>query len=431
MSSSDSILAGLSLATVVIAIGFCSSTAYRAFSLSRALPGQVHKTRAEWIGSFSIILIGSIIIGFASDSGFFSAFASNFLSGVYSYMGSFVAVFLFAWLSSTIGVASELDFFHRDTWHWRSFRKFFWAGVVLAATANILVSITELNPCVSASCGPIDTLVPLVGMLLLFLFLVLVIYTSIVLYLSSQKIQDKVSQRHLKWLAIFVVIFVPTFLAPETFPFSIFWVVSTYFLFRLSGFLTRAEKIESVSIHGIEAPKRKSYTRSTSLKYRVISLFMIGFSLFLSGIILNDDGLVKKLAPGNAEAFTSVTIIYGILFVLLVTKVRLGFILSLLSSTLWLFAQITNVLIPVNSFVTASNIALYFPHGFAAYVLGLAPVHDPTLCPYTCPPLQYSALISLVIQVPLIVSCYLGVRAERKVALPRPITQTTTSENPG
>jgi hypothetical protein len=428
MSSSDGIVAAIELASVVITVGFCVSTAYRSFSLSKALPGHIYRARAEWIGSFSTILIGATAVEFASASGVFGEFATNFMTGVSAYVSSFLIVFLFAWLSSTIEVSSELDFFHRDTLHWRSLKKFFWLLVVLAAAANILISIIELNPCVGTNCGITAQLESLDGLDAI-LIVVLILYTLLVLFFTSRRIKDKILKSHIVWLELFTVLVVLALITAGSFPFAILMPVATYFLFRASGFLTPAEKIES--IHVEEASVKKGYAVSPSLKYRVIALVFLAFSLFLAGIILHDDGLLKKLAPGNAEAFTSVTIIYGILLVLLGTKVKLGFMLTLLSSSLWLFAQIANVLIPVNQFVTSTNIALFFPHGFASYVLGLSPVHDPTLCPYTCPPLQYSALISLAIQVPLVLSSYLGLRAEKRASVPRAVALSTKTGNSG
>jgi hypothetical protein len=427
LSSSDTILSAFELASEVVTIGFCASGAYRAFSLSKALPGHIYRTRAEWIGSFSIILIGITTVVFASRSRYFDTFANNFATGVYSYVTSFFVVFLFAWLSSTIEVASELDFFHRDILHWRSLKRFFWILVILVAGAEILVSISELNPCASSNCSFTVQLAPLIGLLAGILLIALIVYFLLVLYFTSRKINDKILKSHVNWLELFTITVVLGFLSASGFVFAILIPVATYFLFRASSFLTPAEKIDSISIQSEEPTKKKTSTIFPSLKYRVIALILLAFSLFLAGIILNDDGLLKKLAPGNAEAFTSVTIIYGILFVLLATKVKIGFMLGLLSSTLWLFAQIANVLIPVNSFVTASNIALFFPHGFASYVLGLAPIHNPMLCPYTCPPFQFSALISLVIQAPLVLTCYLGLRAEKKAFVPRAVTLTNTT----
>jgi hypothetical protein len=419
--SPESIYTAAVLVADVIAAGFSSITAYRAFSLSRALPGQVYRTRAEWIGTFSIILIAATAISFGSDSGYFDSFVSNFLDGVDLYMTSFFFVFLFAWLSSTVGVASDLDYFHRDTLRWGTMKRVFWAGVVLVVVATTLVSVSQLNPCVAASCSPIAKLAPLIYGGSALIAVILVIYASAVLFVTSRRVKEKILRSHLKWLGLFAVTLIFSLSA-----FQILIPVSAYFLFRSSNFLTPAERVESIPIHGREEMnKRRDPVGSPSLKYRAISLLIIGFSLFLAGIILKDDGLLKKIAPGNAEAFTTVMIIYAILFVLIISRVKLGFMLGLLSSTLWLFAQIANVLIPVNSFVTSSNVALYFPRGFSLYVLGFAPVHNPTLCPYTCPPLQYSGLISLLIQIPLILCCYLGFRLERKAGMPKKAVQVT------
>ena len=423
MSSSDSILAAIELASEIVTIGFCASSAYRAFSLSKALPSYMHRNRAEWIGSFSIFLIGVTVVVFISAVGFFGTFVTNFSLGVFSYVSAFLIVFLFAWLSSTIDVAAELDFFHRNTMHWTSLKRYFWILGILGIGGLILTSVSELNPCVSANCSFIQH-VSMVGGLSGLLLIALIAFALFVLYLSSRKVKDKIFKRHINWLELFTVTLVFG-IVTDLFPILI--AVATYFLFRASDFLTPAEKIESISIHGEEPTRKKALKISPSLKYRVIAVILLAFSLFLAGIILNDDGLLKKLAPGNAEAFASVTIVYGILLVLLATKVKVGFMLGLLSSILWLFAQIANVLIPVNSFVTASNIALFFPQGFASYLLGLAPVHNSTLCPYTCPPLQYSALISLVIQVPLVLSCYFGLRAEKKASLPNTVGLTAIS----
>ena len=105
---------------------------------------------------------------------------------------------------------------------------------------------------------------------------------------------------------------------------------------------------------------------------------------------------------------------YGIVVGLLATNAKLGFTLGCISSAVMLSFQVLPLFSgpPENS----ANIAQYIPHGFLAYVLGSAPVHDSTLCPLACPPGDYSALALLLANALLVITCYMGLRTEMNEA---------------
>jgi hypothetical protein len=135
--------------------------------------------------------------------------------------------------------------------------------------------------------------------------------------------------------------------------------------------------------------------------------------LLIAAVILAEDVPLKKLSVHGGEALTSAMVVYEILVVLMVTRTRLGFTVGLIPSTLMLLAQIVNDFVPLSGFIPPDEMAKFFPNGFTAYVLGFSPVNDPMLCPKACPPFAYSALVFLVLQVPLIFAWYLGLRSEK------------------
>jgi hypothetical protein len=403
-----SFLVNLGLAAEVVAVGFSAFTGYRAFSLSRALPGPIYRVRAEWTWIFSVIVIGVTGIFFIADLEIGGPFISQFLTGVNVTLTLFALVVLFAWVSSTIGVAFEQDFFHRDTLHWSSFRIPYWIGVTTAVLLSFFASGIE-----HCKIGCVDY-VPYASVLYeasAVLVAVLMVYSSAILYVTAVRTPDATLERHFKWLGPFVA---AAALALIILPiYGILVAFGSFFLFRASRFLSPAEPLSGVEIQG-GAVSQEKRIGSGWQKYRTVSILVILISLVLAALILAEDGLLLKLGLPSAEGLTSVMIVYGVLVVLLITKTRLGFTLGLISSSLMFLVQVFNhFFAPPNTFISEADIAHFFPQGFSAYVLGLAPVYDQALCPLACPPLLYSAAVLFFIQVPLIAASYLGLRAER------------------
>jgi hypothetical protein len=409
---SSSVLVSIGLAAEVAAVGFSAVTGYRAFSLSRALPGPVYRVRSEWTWIFSVLMIGITGIFFAADVGLFGSYIGDFLTGVNSYLVQFAIVVLLAWVSSTISVAFEQDFFHRDTWHWSSLRRPFWVGV--ASSVNLWFFGEGLKHCDPLGCGSYLQYEPFLTGASEVIIVVLIVYASVVLYVSALRTPDKTLSSHVRWMVPFVATAAIAFVLYQFY--GIFIAIGSYFLFRASGFLSPADPLGSVEIQGVGVAFEQKSSELGWQKYRTVSISLIFISVLLAAVILVEDGLLKKLSISSSEALTSVMFVYGVLIVLLITKTRLGFTLSIISSTLMLFVQLVNDLAPPSGFQSPADIAKFFPNGFTSYVLGLSPVYDQTLCPFACPPFLYSAAIFLAIQVPLIAACYLGLRAERRAS---------------
>ena len=190
---SSSILVLLGLVGEAVAVGFCLVTAYKAFSLSRALPGQVYRIRAEWTGTFSIILIGVTVIAFAAGLGSPGAYLTKFLSYTNLVLSHIAVIVLFAWVSSILGVAFDLDFFHRDTGHWSKMRWTLWIGV--GTTFVLFFVFEEIKVCIT--CGSYLSFASLVEDASLILIGVMALYASFVLYLAGRRTPEKTMHQHL------------------------------------------------------------------------------------------------------------------------------------------------------------------------------------------------------------------------------------------
>jgi hypothetical protein len=100
----------------------CAVVAYRGTQMARAFVSKVYRTRAIWIVAVSLALLFTYLVGHApyvSDLnvgtipiGFFSIFI--------------LLIFLVPFIDSTILVALEMDFFHRNTLRWRRGRILFY-----------------------------------------------------------------------------------------------------------------------------------------------------------------------------------------------------------------------------------------------------------------------------------------------------------------
>lgn len=92
--------------------------AYRGFEMAGAFVSRVYRTHARWVAAMSLALLLTIIAGHAPYIG-------NIGIGVVTL--GFISVFfivlaLLPFVDSTILVALDMDFFHRNTLYWRRTR---------------------------------------------------------------------------------------------------------------------------------------------------------------------------------------------------------------------------------------------------------------------------------------------------------------------
>jgi hypothetical protein len=109
----------------VVSLGIFLFATYRAFTIGRVLVKGVYRSRAFWTGGTMVALIVFILAG--------SLPTSNPLNTI-----SFLAIglVLLAFVDSSIGVAQEVDFFHRSPLGWQRLRKPIYAFLFTFSTVG-------------------------------------------------------------------------------------------------------------------------------------------------------------------------------------------------------------------------------------------------------------------------------------------------------
>jgi len=136
---------------------------------------------------------------------------------------------------------------------------------------------------------------------------------------------------------------------------------------------------------------------------------LIALSALTDAIIYAYDGYLAQFGRGTLSLVGGVAVVFVVLALLLFARPSLGFNLTLVLSLLWLLGQLGNAFSSGPSSAT-------FPHGFTAYILGYGAISANAVngCPYGCPPFGYSALASIVLQIPLLIVAFLGRRSLRR-----------------
>lgn len=118
--------------TYLIALGILALGLFRAVQMGRDFVNQLYRARAFWTAAVMLmVMIDLSIANIAGNVGLVTAIPFIIL---------FMVLFVFA--DRTIQVAIEMDFFHRNTLHWRQVRKLLYV-LLLANVVYFIVGLAE------------------------------------------------------------------------------------------------------------------------------------------------------------------------------------------------------------------------------------------------------------------------------------------------
>jgi hypothetical protein len=218
---------GAELAILVILV-ISGMAAYYALNLSKLLVGGVEKSRARWTAVLSLLLIILVI----------SVFALGAIEIV--VVAAALLLTIAGWMDSTIRVAIEQDYFHRNTLHWRTLRPLYWVGFSLTfilAPLIVVFGLAKVAPHLASS------------FLNVFLTLPSFAYGSITLFVSGQRTRDRKMKSYLRWLAVSVLSILAFGLVLTTYNLNdlvpyLFLILMSYSIFRAARSLSPTTKIE-------------------------------------------------------------------------------------------------------------------------------------------------------------------------------------------
>ena len=175
--------------SIIIAI----PAAYRAITSRRVLTTPLYRNRALWTGTVALMLAVidafAIIIENTSSSVTFGIVPPPGTSEFYVFVvltAAFSAV-AFAWIDSTIGVALELDFLHRDVLDWKKVRLLAGAAIVTGTVvAQFVTTDWELVIAVVLLAPPAA-------------------YMAASLVVGGRRVRDETVRRYIRWMGFLVV----------------------------------------------------------------------------------------------------------------------------------------------------------------------------------------------------------------------------------
>jgi hypothetical protein len=226
----------------------CALAAYRAFASRRVLATLLYRNRALWTGTVALITIpfeawaiflentgSSVTLGLVPPVGTPEFYLFVILTAAF-------AAVAFAWIDSTIRVALELDFTHRDVVRWKKFRP---------VTGVALVVGTVVGQFATTDWELLTTIVLLVAA---------AAYLTAALAAGGSRVRDETMRRYMRWMG-FVVGSIPLQLVTSyinpylNFPLAIF----AYFLYGMSTSLLKTAPLSAAAAE-ISASGAKSGT---------------------------------------------------------------------------------------------------------------------------------------------------------------------------
>jgi hypothetical protein len=232
----DSPLITFDSLALTVSMVICALAAYRALTSRRVLAAPLYRQRALWTGSVAAMTIpfdawaiylentgSSVALGLVPPNGTPEFYLYVILTAAFAGVA-------FAWIDSTIRVAMELDFVHRDVVSWMKLRPI--AGVALVA--GVVVAQFEATP------------------LELFTAAVLLagsaVYFAAALVAGVSRVHDETMRRYMRWMG-FVVASIPLYLVTISlnpylnFPLAIF----AYFLYGMTTSLLKTAPLSAAT----------------------------------------------------------------------------------------------------------------------------------------------------------------------------------------
>ncbi len=256
--SVDAMLIILQLCFIIAGITFVFLIT-RSVSMGRKFVDRAYKSRAFWFAGLMIVVLLWMLF-----TGLFASSVKN-VEGI-SIELLFAAILVaFVYADKTIHVTLEMDFFHRNTLHWRQVRKL--AYVVLFAGLIFLIvqiPLTAPPPC-SGCTAPLNPglpswvsliLNPTTELIVVIEFLVAFVatfgYSSAAIIIGARRTSNLTMKIHLKWFGLGLLSFVVAVLgglllsSPLIASFGVLALAYTFYRALMSltslGRVNRAEK---------------------------------------------------------------------------------------------------------------------------------------------------------------------------------------------
>lgn len=209
----------------LIALGILAIGLFRAVEMGRGLVNRLYRGRAFWTAAVMLEIIIVLSVDYIVGTGGPVT--------VILFVTLFMVLFVFA--DRTIQVAVEMDFFHRNTLHWRQVRKLLYV-VVLADVVYFIVGSAEAFVYPPIAFG---TVLGAFGV------------TIVAAAVSARRAPDRTIKRHVRLLWVFLVSFLVALntsqpgLAPAWGVVSnLFIVVVAYSLFLMVMSLSLVGRVE-------------------------------------------------------------------------------------------------------------------------------------------------------------------------------------------
>ena len=213
---------------------------FRAIAIGRASASTVYRRRAFWIAGLMITWIIAQVALYLPNA------QSITLFGIYLPAILFVAAFLvtLAFVDSSILVTMELDFFHRNTLHWRQLRVI--AYVLMFVFVSLVVVISSGGQLPQSQ---VDILALVAQFLIFAIFGGVFGYAVITLAIGARRTQDRTMKRHVTLLGASIGLLIINILlvsALEAFPVvgDSFGLITAYLLYRAVMSLSALSRIE-------------------------------------------------------------------------------------------------------------------------------------------------------------------------------------------